>query len=57
MEGDDEKILERELKAKLARCRKLAEEFPDGLTQKNIRELEAEIRQQLWEIERRDGLV
>jgi len=52
MESDREKNLELELRAKLARCRKLAEEFPEGLTAKNIRELEAEIRRQLQEIER-----
>jgi hypothetical protein len=52
MECDREKTLELELRAKLARCRKLAQEFPVGLTAANIRELEAEIRRQLQEFER-----
>ena len=38
-------------KARLARCRKLTQEFPDGLTAVNIRELETELRQQLQAIE------
>ena len=51
MECDREKTLELELRAKLARCRKLAQEFPEGLTAVNIRELETEIGQQLQAIE------
>jgi hypothetical protein len=51
MERFRETNLELELKARLARCRKLAQEFPEGLTAVNIRELETEIRQQLQAIE------
>jgi hypothetical protein len=42
---------ELELRAKLARCRRLAQEFPEGLTAVNIRQLETEIQQQLQAIE------
>jgi uncharacterized protein involved in exopolysaccharide biosynthesis len=33
----------------------LASEFPDGLTNNNIRELEAEIRRQLADVQRSYG--
>lgn len=52
MENEREETLELELRAKLARCLKLSQEFPVGLTALNIRELEAEIRRQLQEFER-----
>jgi len=52
MECDSKLNLELEHRAKLAKCRKLAQEFSEGLTAANIRELEAEIRRQLKAIER-----
>jgi hypothetical protein len=36
-----------ELETKLARCRALARDFPDGPTAVNLREIENEILQQL----------
>jgi hypothetical protein len=49
MEKDPVK-LELELRTKLVRCQKLALEYPDGLTNMNIRGLEREIRQQLHDL-------
>jgi hypothetical protein len=40
-----------ELEAKLARCRDLAKDYPDGLTANNLREIENEIRQRLSALE------
>lgn len=45
---DREKVA---LEAKLARCGELAEDFPDGPTARNLREIEAEIVQQLIDLE------
>jgi hypothetical protein len=49
--GCDRETLELELRAKLARCLKLALEFPHGPTNANIHEMEAEIRRQLQDLE------
>jgi hypothetical protein len=41
-----------EIETQLARCRELAKEFPHGPTAQMIRDLEAELRQQLRELEK-----
>jgi hypothetical protein len=43
----DQKRQRRELDDRLARCRKLAREFTEGVTAKNLRELTAEIEQEI----------
>jgi hypothetical protein len=50
--GHDREKLEKELRARLSRCLKLALEYPHGPTNKNIHELEAEIRRQLEQLDR-----
>jgi hypothetical protein len=45
MDHDHDKKLE--LEAKLARCERLAREFPDGVTDKNLRELAEQIKQEM----------
>jgi hypothetical protein len=40
------------LEEKLERCRTLAEEFRDGATAEMIREMEAELRQQIRDLEK-----
>jgi hypothetical protein len=40
------------IEAKLARCRELAKEFPHEPTARMIRDLEAELRQQLRQMEK-----
>lgn len=40
------------LEHKLARCRELAEEFRQGETSDMIRDMEAELRQQMRDLER-----
>jgi hypothetical protein len=40
-----------ELEAKLARCRELVREFPDGSIAAMIRDLEDELRQQIRKLE------
>jgi hypothetical protein len=42
IDGDQERQ-RRELEERLARCRKLAREYTEGMTAKNLRELAAEI--------------
>jgi hypothetical protein len=42
----------RELEKQLAKCRRLSREFSDGITAKNLKELEAELEQKLREIDR-----
>jgi hypothetical protein len=49
MDRDREKAA---LEAKLARCRELAAEFRDNPTAQTIREMEAEIRQQIRDLEK-----
>jgi hypothetical protein len=36
-----------DLKAKLEQCRRLASQFPEGVTAQNLRELAAELEQKL----------
>jgi hypothetical protein len=40
-----------EIETKLARCRELAKEFPDGPTAQMIRDMEEEFRQQIRNLE------
>jgi hypothetical protein len=40
-----------ELLDKLAKCNRLAREFPDGITNKNLRDLAAELEQQIHELD------
>jgi hypothetical protein len=47
----DRESLAAELRQRLTRCLELERQFPDGLTNANIRELEAEIRRQLCELD------
>jgi hypothetical protein len=49
MDRDREKLA---LEEKLARCRALAKEFPDGPTAEMIRDIEEEIRQQLRSLDK-----
>jgi hypothetical protein len=51
MEWDREK---QELRDKIARCNRLAREFP-GITNKNLRDLEAELEQQVHDLDRHPG--
>jgi len=51
MDRDREK---QELRDKLARCDRLAREFPDGITNKNLRDLVAELEQQVRDLDRLD---
>jgi hypothetical protein len=44
---DQKRQQRRELDDRLARCRKLACEFTEGMTAKNLRELAAEIEQEI----------
>jgi hypothetical protein len=48
MKMDREK---QELLEKLARCNRLTREFPDGITNKNLRDLAAELEQQIHEFD------
>ena len=43
MDRDHER---QELQAKVAKCYRLAREFPDGITNKNLRDLAAELENQ-----------
>jgi len=49
MDWDREK---QELQVKIARCNRLACEFPDGITNKNLRDLAAELEQQVQDLDR-----
>jgi len=49
MERNQEK---QTIEAKLARCRELAQEFPDGATAQMIRDMEDELREQLRAVDR-----
>ena len=49
MDRDQEK---QELQAKLARCNRLAREFHDGITNRNLRDLAAELEQQIRDLDR-----
>jgi hypothetical protein len=40
-----------EVNAKIARCQRLAREFPDGVTATNLRELTRELQEQLKTLE------
>jgi hypothetical protein len=40
-----------ELLDKLAKCNRLVREFPDGITNKNLRDLAAELEQQIHELD------
>ncbi|MCK1380889.1 hypothetical protein IVB33_28245, partial [Bradyrhizobium sp. 24] len=51
MEPDREK---EEVEAKLARCRELAQEFPTGPTADMIRDMEADILEELRALEHQD---
>jgi hypothetical protein len=44
---DDHAENKRELEAKLEQCRRLASEFPEGVTSQNLRELEVELQQKI----------
>jgi DNA repair ATPase RecN len=46
IDGDQERQ-RRELEERLASCRKLAREYTEGMTAKNLRELAAEIEQEI----------
>jgi hypothetical protein len=43
----NQKLQRYELEERLVRCRKLAGEFTEGVTAKNLRELTAEIEQEI----------
>jgi len=49
MDRDQEK---QELQVKLARCNRLAREFHDGITNRNLRDLAAELEQQIRDFDR-----
>jgi hypothetical protein len=49
MDGTDTKQV---LEAKLAQCRRLAREFSDGVTAKNIAEFTAQLEQQIRDLEK-----
>ena len=46
MDGEKQELLE-----KLARCNRLAREFPDGITNKNLRDFAAELEKQILEFD------
>lgn len=48
MDRDREK---QELRDKLAKCNRLAREFHDGVTNKNLRDFAAELKQQIYELD------
>jgi hypothetical protein len=48
MDREQEK---RKLQEQLAKCRRLSRDFTDGITAKNLKELEAELEQKLREID------
>jgi|GEM_PF-3867766 len=45
-----------ELQDKVARCYRLAREFPDGITNKNLRDLAAELENQIRDLDRQSQL-
>ena len=52
MDRDREK---QELRDKIAKCNRLAREFPDGITNKNLRDLAAELEQQVRDLDHHSG--
>ena len=48
MDRDREK---QELRDKLAKCNRLTSEFRDGITNKNLRDLAAELEQQICDLD------
>ena len=47
----DRDHLRRELQDKVAKCYMLAREFPDGITNKNLRDLAAELESQIRDLD------
>jgi hypothetical protein len=50
---DQQQREKQELELRLERCRRLAREFPDGITGQNLRDLAAEIERQIQQLETR----
>jgi hypothetical protein len=50
---DQQQRRKQELELRLEQCRRLAREFRDGTTAKNIRDLAAEIERQIQQLETR----
>jgi hypothetical protein len=50
--GMDRDRERQKLQDKVAKCYRLAQEFPDGITNKNLRDLAAELEHQIRDIER-----
>ena len=50
---DRQQRRKQELELRLEQCRRLAREFRDGITAKNIRDLAAEIERQIQQLETR----
>jgi hypothetical protein len=43
-----------ELQHKVAKCYRLAQEFPDGITNKNLRDLAAELEHKIRDLDRQN---
>jgi len=43
------------IEGKIVRCNRLAREFPDGITKKNLRDLAAELEQQVRDLDHNPG--
>ena len=54
MDRDHER---QELQDKVAKCYRLAREFPDGITNKNLRDLAAELEHQIRDLDRQTSLT
>ena len=51
MDRDHER---QELQDKVAKCYRLARDFPDGVTNKNLRDLAAELEHQIRDLDRQN---
>ena len=54
MDRDHER---QELQDKVAKCYRLAREFPDGITNKNLRDLAAELESQIRDLDSRNAVM
>ena len=54
MERDHER---QELQHKVAKCYRLALEFPDGITNKNLRDLAAELENQIRDLDSSNNVM
>ena len=54
MDRDHER---QELQAKVAKCYRLAREFPDGVTNKNLRDLAAELENQIRDLDSSNNVM